>query len=242
MIIGASGRQRAGVVRHEQRAALGGHVLDALLLDPEPVAVVEVEQRLHQREDALRAAPVVERAAGVGRRGSARAAGAGRGRRAPPRTRHVARQLVEVGARDRTATRGSGLLGSCFELERPAEQRAVRAQSPTTSWRSPSSSSQPFLEPIPRLTLRVLVLAPREISEALVVRVPGLLFRTSISASFLVACSCVKAVTGPPGITRGLEGHRTLESIDNRARVGGSRNGSYTRRTEAHLGVGLRRP
>ena len=39
-------RQRAGVVRHEQRAALGGHVLDPLLLDPEPVAVVEVEQRL----------------------------------------------------------------------------------------------------------------------------------------------------------------------------------------------------
>ena len=38
------GRQRAGVVGDQQRAAVGGHVLDPLDLDPEPVAVEELEQ------------------------------------------------------------------------------------------------------------------------------------------------------------------------------------------------------
>ena len=44
-----------------------GHVLEALDLDPEPVAVVEVEDRLHQLVHALGAAPVVHLAFGVGR-------------------------------------------------------------------------------------------------------------------------------------------------------------------------------
>jgi hypothetical protein len=47
------------VVRHQQGAALRRDVLDPLLLDAEPVAVVEVEERLGEREDALGTAPVV---------------------------------------------------------------------------------------------------------------------------------------------------------------------------------------
>jgi hypothetical protein len=47
------GRERPGVVRHDQRSAIRWHVLDALRLDPEPVAVVEVEQRLEAVEHAL---------------------------------------------------------------------------------------------------------------------------------------------------------------------------------------------
>jgi hypothetical protein len=54
---------RAGVVRHQQRAAVGGDVLDSLLLDPEPVAVVEVQCGLDELEDTLGAAPVVHLAA-----------------------------------------------------------------------------------------------------------------------------------------------------------------------------------
>jgi hypothetical protein len=57
------------VVGDEQRAALAGHVLHALGLDPEPVPVVEVEQRLEGVEHALGATPVVELALGL-RRGN----------------------------------------------------------------------------------------------------------------------------------------------------------------------------
>jgi hypothetical protein len=62
------GRQGARVVGHQQRATLGGNVLDALLLDAEPVAVVEVEHGLQQVEDPLRPSPVVELAARLARR------------------------------------------------------------------------------------------------------------------------------------------------------------------------------
>jgi hypothetical protein len=48
------------VVRHEQCAARAGNVLDTLLLDAEPVAVVEVEQRLDELEERLGPAPVVD--------------------------------------------------------------------------------------------------------------------------------------------------------------------------------------
>ena len=59
-------RQRAGVVGDQQRAAGGGHVLDALDLGPEPVAVEElVERPVHEALDALRAAPVGELALGL---------------------------------------------------------------------------------------------------------------------------------------------------------------------------------
>ena len=54
------------MVGGHQRATGHRDVLDALDLDPEPVAVVEVEHRLHQLEHALRAAPVVDLALGVG--------------------------------------------------------------------------------------------------------------------------------------------------------------------------------
>ena len=84
-------RQRAGVVRHDQRAALGGHVLDALRLDAEPVAVVEVEQRLDQVEHALRAAPVVELRGPARRPAPARAGRAAR--------LGLARRQVELAAR-----------------------------------------------------------------------------------------------------------------------------------------------
>ena len=54
-------RQRAGVVRHQQRAAGGGHVLDPLDLGAEPVAVEELDERgVEDALDALRAAPVVQ--------------------------------------------------------------------------------------------------------------------------------------------------------------------------------------
>jgi hypothetical protein len=62
------GRQGARVIRHEQGAVIGGDVLDALDLDPEPVPVVEVEHRLDGVEHALRAPPVVQLAARLGGR------------------------------------------------------------------------------------------------------------------------------------------------------------------------------
>ena len=81
------------MIRHEQRPAGGGHVLDALVLDPEPVAVVEVENRLGQLEEGLRAAPVVDVARRVLRRDDLRAFFArGRGGLGP-------RELVDVRAR-----------------------------------------------------------------------------------------------------------------------------------------------
>ena len=60
MIIGASGGSAPEWFETSSAPPLGRHVLDALQLHPEPVAVVEVEQRLDQVEDALRAPPVVD--------------------------------------------------------------------------------------------------------------------------------------------------------------------------------------
>ena len=60
--------QGAGVVGDQQRAAVGGHVLDPLDLGPEPVAVEELDQgAVHRPLDPLRAAPVVEPALGLDR-------------------------------------------------------------------------------------------------------------------------------------------------------------------------------
>jgi hypothetical protein len=50
------------MVRDDQRAAARRHVLDALLLDPEPVAVIEVEDGLDELEERFGAAPVVDAA------------------------------------------------------------------------------------------------------------------------------------------------------------------------------------
>ena len=81
MIIGASGGSAPEWFDTSSAPPSAGHVLDALLLDPEPVAVVEVEQRLHEVEDALASVPS-RRARGRARaQGSARAARAGRARR-----------------------------------------------------------------------------------------------------------------------------------------------------------------
>ena len=60
------GRQRTGVVGHQQRAAGSGHVLDPLHVGAEPVAVEEVHQRLVQQAlDPLGAAPVGQGAVGL---------------------------------------------------------------------------------------------------------------------------------------------------------------------------------
>lgn len=54
------------MIRDQQRAPRRRHMLDALGLHPEPVAVVEVEDRLDPLEDALGAPPVVDVARRVG--------------------------------------------------------------------------------------------------------------------------------------------------------------------------------
>src|SRR3954454_4377312 len=60
------GRQRSRVVGDEQRAAVGGHVVDALDLDAEPVAVQELDGgAVDEALDALRAPPVVDAALGL---------------------------------------------------------------------------------------------------------------------------------------------------------------------------------
>ena len=70
------GRQRAGVVGDQQRAALGRDVLDALDLAAEPQVVVEVDERLVEEAlDALRAAPVGDLALGLDRRRYSRRSG-----------------------------------------------------------------------------------------------------------------------------------------------------------------------
>jgi hypothetical protein len=60
------GRQRARVVRHEERPAGGREVLDPLDLDPEPVPVQELgDGRVEQTLDPLGAAPVVQLTLGL---------------------------------------------------------------------------------------------------------------------------------------------------------------------------------
>jgi hypothetical protein len=94
------------VVRHQQRAAGGRYVLDTLLLDPEPVAVVEVEDGFDELEERLRASPVVDVARQVLRGDELRPLLArGRGR---PR----ARELVDVGARVELRLADAGQNGS----------------------------------------------------------------------------------------------------------------------------------
>ena len=75
-------RQRAGVVGDEQRAAVGGDVLDPLDLAAEPVAVEELdERRVEDALDPLRPAPVVDAAIGLDRRAAASASARARRRR-----------------------------------------------------------------------------------------------------------------------------------------------------------------
>ena len=121
-------RQRAGVVGREQRAAGRGHVLDALDLDPEPVAVVEVEHRLHRAGRRAPSGPS-RRPGGRGSGGAIspvevaqrrRLGGSALGRRAAGRRRRPRRRR-RPGARGSSAPASAG--------ERPAQQRALRAQS-----------------------------------------------------------------------------------------------------------------
>ena len=118
------GRQGAGVVGDHERAALRRDVLDALDLAAEPEAVEEVGDRaVEEALDALRAAPVVERAVGLDggqeraevlvarRRGAAAVPpSCGSARRPPRRAARTARApaLMRRGGRRRAAARGAG--------------------------------------------------------------------------------------------------------------------------------------
>ena len=55
------------MVGRDKGAARHRNVLDALDLDPEPVAVIEIEDRFHHLEHPLRAPPVVDLTLRVGR-------------------------------------------------------------------------------------------------------------------------------------------------------------------------------
>src|SRR4051794_7227819 len=139
-------RQRARVVGDEQGAALGRDVLDALLLDPEPVAVVEVEQRLHELEEALGPAPVVDLAARLRRRDQLAQR---------PRVEALVelarlREGDRIGYAEGIVTRVERtrrrprVLGSGVTCEWAAEKRAIGAQAPSTSARSSSSCLSRF--------------------------------------------------------------------------------------------------
>ena len=144
MIIGASGGSAPEWFDDQQRAAVGRHVLDALQLDPEPVAVVEVEDRLGELEGRLRPAPVVDLAARLRRRDelaratadpaatpalrarSGRSSASVRGSKPSSRLRRLPtsglsglrRPLRSNGLRDASATRGSYLGASRSERAR----------------------------------------------------------------------------------------------------------------------------
>jgi len=94
------------VVRDQQRAAGARHVLDALLLDAEPVLVIEVEYRLDELEERFRAAPVVDVTTQVLRWDELGAVLARR------RFRTRARELVDVCARVEVGLADAGQKGS----------------------------------------------------------------------------------------------------------------------------------
>ena len=84
------GRDRAGVVGDQQRAAVAGDVLEALPLGPEPVPVDRVVEGAGERAQALAAAPGVDVAAGSSSRAPVRR---GRARRPGRRRRRCARGI-----------------------------------------------------------------------------------------------------------------------------------------------------
>ena len=57
---GGVGRNRAGVIGHEERAALGGQMFEALPLGAKPVAVHRVVEPARQRTQVLAASPVID--------------------------------------------------------------------------------------------------------------------------------------------------------------------------------------
>jgi hypothetical protein len=120
------------VVGHDQRATVGGDVLDPFLLDPEPVAVVEVEERLDELEDALGPAPVVDLATGVGLGDQLAQCADVRvdlGRALPD-----AREPENVvGVRIELGSLSTRLFGTGSGSEGPTEEWAVGAQAPASS-------------------------------------------------------------------------------------------------------------
>ena len=92
------GRQRAGVVGDQQRAAVGRDVLDALDLAAEPQVVEEVVER------AVEEPSTRSRAAPVGRPGARARSPAGSARRSRSRVGEQRRRLGVVGARRRASS------------------------------------------------------------------------------------------------------------------------------------------
>ena len=136
------GRQRAGVVGDQQRAALGRHVLDPLDLAAEPQLVEELDQRaVHEALDALRAPPVVDLALGldarqVGAQVGARSGLAGGGERACRRSSgHLASDHAERRTRDHAARRSARQArlergGQAGPVRRRRRPRLLLAQRP----------------------------------------------------------------------------------------------------------------
>ena len=136
------GRQRAGVVGDQQRAAGGRDVLDPLDLAAEPVVVEElVERRVEQALDALRAAPVGDLAVGLDR-GQQRArvapAGAGRARqslmrRVPPAAGSRRRASVgQSAAHTMSSSSHSSRFHGCTSVAASIPPRPPRAGSPAS--------------------------------------------------------------------------------------------------------------
>ena len=118
------------MVRDDQRAAVGGDVLDALLLDPEPVAVVEVErgstslktrserpQSSTSRDSSARREQLAQGARVLGRL-AARAAAAAAG---------------DVLARVEPGRSGARFLVTCAVVSGPPSSGLSRAQAPAIS-------------------------------------------------------------------------------------------------------------
>jgi hypothetical protein len=119
------------VIGHDQPSAVGGDVLDALGLDAEPVAVVEVQRGLDELEDPLRTAPVVDGPRAVGRRKKlAQRAGIWRGFAL---LASLGQAVDVVAVRVELLALRARFLRACVAVQRPAEQRAVGAQAPASS-------------------------------------------------------------------------------------------------------------
>ena len=124
------------MVGDEQRAAVGGHVLDPLDLGPEPVAIEELVQGpVHHPLDALRAPPVVELPIGLDRGQQVAHHLAGMALREPLARLGLLRLAIEVPARRRQGCSIAGQDGNSIPtLERgnldPTPPTAIRAVRP----------------------------------------------------------------------------------------------------------------
>ena len=133
MIIGASGGSAPEWLETSRAPPVGGHVLDPLGLDPEPVAVVEVEQRVGERHQRAPSAP--SRRARAPRSASASSSRSSLDRQRPSvglerRRRGASRARRRSGRRPAPAAPGPGRARGGPRLDRAAEQRAVGAHRP----------------------------------------------------------------------------------------------------------------